>query len=86
MSTLTVDLAGAQVSKRSSEHFVGRTDSNKRVVFPMQAIPDKTAPDARIRVPSVGDYVHVAIVEPGITLHGEPQAITSLQEFASLRS
>ena len=52
----------------------------------MQAIPDKTAPDARIRVPSVGDYVHVAIVEPGITLHGEPQAITSLQEFASLRS
>jgi hypothetical protein len=76
-----------QVSKRSQDHLVGRTDTNKRVVFRPTVVPNKNhtndGSSNSIRVPEVGDYVEVNIIDTGITLQGEAQAITSLARFAS---
>jgi len=67
-------------SRRSDEEFVGRTDTNKKVVFPKQKVFSSLA-STDLVMPTVGDYVVVDIVDTGLTLRGTPSAVSSIQEF-----
>jgi tRNA-2-methylthio-N6-dimethylallyladenosine synthase len=83
-------------SRRSETDLVGRSDSNKKVVFSNRAIPklsqyvanpsaEQTA--ASLAQPKPGDYVVVKVTNTtGVTLQGTPIAISSLQEFEKLKS
>lgn len=71
-------------AKKDENQLMGRTDTNKKVIIPKDAIPLSLNPtDKSTAIPQPGDYVAVDIVQTGFTLQGKPLAITTLQEFAN---
>ena len=48
-----------KTSRKSEEHLIGRTDTNKKVVFPKVAIPQSNNTNSK-SVPGPGDYVAVS--------------------------
>ena len=49
------------VSRKSSNDFVGRADSNIRIVFPCDRIPSDDPSDRTFSAPSVGEFVKVEV-------------------------
>jgi tRNA-2-methylthio-N6-dimethylallyladenosine synthase len=87
-------LVSAQTSRRSSNDLMGRTDNNKKVVFPNVKVDAEysvgttgktaAAADSKVEV-RPGDYVVVEVDNTtGLTLLGRPLARTSLSRFAQL--
>jgi len=71
-------------SRRSDKELCGRTDNNKRVVFPDVPVPAEYG-DKSLVQPQKGDYVVVDVhSSTGIALLGSPVARTTLQNFARL--
>eukprot|EP01130_Rhizamoeba_saxonica_P018684 TRINITY_DN9433_c0_g1_i1.p1 TRINITY_DN9433_c0_g1~~TRINITY_DN9433_c0_g1_i1.p1 ORF type:complete len:573 (-),score=141.96 TRINITY_DN9433_c0_g1_i1:37-1755(-) len=69
-------------SKRSDDDLRGRTDTNKKVIFPNKPIPDMTNNETP-REAQPGDYVIVNITDSkGLTLMGKPVGITTLSKYA----
>jgi len=79
-----------RVSRRSEGDLTGRTDNNKKVVFPNVKVPAEypangsTSPNAMIEV-KAGDYVVVEVERTtGLSLLGQPLGCTTLTRFAQL--
>jgi len=75
------------VSKRSEREWIGRTDSNKRVVFHRDRVPaalDATHSSSTVGL-APGDYVAVRVSEAisANTLRAVPLARSSIEEFAA---
>eukprot|EP01132_Coremiostelium_polycephalum_P004805 gene4805-5991_t len=76
-----------RISRRSDKDFVGRTDTNKKVIIPNVKIPDQNNQgEYDIKI---GDYVLVeidGISEGNITLKGKPISKSGIVHFNSLYS
>merc|ERR1712137_839905 len=70
-------------AKRPENYLIGRTDTNKKVVFPKVEIPNSLKSATNKKLPGPGDYVAVTIDKTGFTLQGKPLAVTTLQEYNS---
>lgn len=77
-----------QTSRRSADDLTGRTDNNKKVVFPNVKVDAEYGGDGQAKVDvQPGDYVVVEVESTtGLTLLGRPLARTSLSRFAQLSS
>uniref|UniRef100_A0A7S3D2G3 Uncharacterized protein n=1 Tax=Palpitomonas bilix TaxID=652834 RepID=A0A7S3D2G3_9EUKA len=75
-------------SKRSENEWTGRTDTNRKVVFPKQAVASTLAGDASAKVDlQVGDFVLVQIESDTLTtLRGTALARTTIPEHARFLS
>ena len=77
------------ISKRSELEWIGRTDTNKRVVFKRDRVPaalDAQHPGSAVEL-GPGDYVAVRVSEAisANTLRAVPLARSSIQEFSAAR-
>jgi len=70
------------LSKKSDQEWVGRTDTNKKVVLAREPVLDATAGGAPVDV-AVGDYVAVRVTQAlsANTLRAQPLARTSIAQF-----
>ncbi|EGG21365.1 hypothetical protein DFA_01246 [Cavenderia fasciculata] len=68
-------------SRRSGDHFVGRTDSNKKCIVPMIDVTDPTNNNESTPI-KLGDYVMVEIIDGSdITLQCKPLMKSSINHF-----
>ena len=77
------------LSKKSEGEWIGRTDTNKRVVFERTRLPaalDAQRPSSHVDL-APGDYVAVRVSEAisANTLRAVPLARSSIGEFADAR-
>jgi len=71
-----------KTSKRSQNELVGRTDTNKKVIFPDIEVISKISLSEEKKKIRIGDYVEVVINSAkSLTLKGSPTAITSIPKF-----
>lgn len=84
VGTRQLVLVEGSSSKIPGEPLIGRIDSNKKVIFPQQALPFSSK-EGTVAVPRVGEYVEVVISEAqtGSYLQGFPLQRTTLTSFAA---
>jgi len=75
-----------RVSRRSDKELLGRTDTNKKVLIPVEPIRTSlTGNGTDLVLPKPGDYVAVEINKTGFSLRGKPLALSSIREFESMK-
>jgi len=72
-------------SRKSEDKLSGRTDQNKRILFPNEACQSQLSGDKAMVFLKPGDYAVVQVIEArGHTLRGRALWRTSLQSFTEL--
>ncbi|EFA81507.1 hypothetical protein PPL_05496 [Heterostelium album PN500] len=75
-----------RISRRSKDHFVGRTDTNKKVIIPNTPIVNPSNSNNMEDI-KPGDYIMVDIVDGSeITLQGKPICKSGIQHFKKNKS
>lgn len=80
MNRFHLVLVDKDAPRGNGSDLIGRTDTNKKVIFPKIPLSNSNGKDEP-RLPKPGDYVAVQIDGTSFTLHAKPLAITTLQEY-----